>query len=108
MMLKFTKNETIVNVEFIDKDDSTSEFSYIEMVKRLYEDKKAEDPEFAGEFTDEEKSSVVSLISDINEQCFMPENVDNSSSIEFSEIDNSEQREKLEEIVNDSSLPFDL
>ena len=113
MKLKFTKKDTTVNVEFIEEDNSTYEFSYIEMVKRLFEDRIAEKPEIEGDFSEEERNSIMSLISDINENCLVPENVDNIQSDDESNSvkvlpSSSEQYDDIGEIEDGSSLPFDL
>jgi hypothetical protein len=113
MKLKFTKKDTTVNVEFIEEDNSTYEFSYIEMVKRLFEDRIAEKPEIEGDFSEEERNSIMSLISDINEKCLVPENEDNIQSDDESNSvkvlpSSSEQYDDIGEIEDGSSLPFDL
>ena len=69
MKLKIMKTGNEIDVCFFNADSTTSEFSYIEMVNRLYNDKEAEEPIFEGDFTDDEKLSITSLISDINTKC---------------------------------------
>lgn len=57
--------ECIVKVK--SDEGQEYDFSYIEMIKELYENKKLEDVEFEGEFSENEKKSVDELVSAINE-----------------------------------------
>ena len=52
---------------FLQKTDGTKmDFSYIDMMKELYVERKIGEAEFVGEFTDGEKDSVKVLIDEIN------------------------------------------
>lgn len=62
--LKKENDEYSIKVKINDEEKS---FSYIEMIKELYENKKLEDAEYDGDFSDTEKESVDSLVNDINE-----------------------------------------
>lgn len=62
--LKKENDEYSIKVKINDEEKA---FSYIEMIKELYENKKLEDAEYDGDFSDTEKESVDSLVNDINE-----------------------------------------
>lgn len=62
--LKKENDECSINVKI--SDDEEVAFSYIEMVKDLYENKELEAAEYVGDFTEKEKESVDSLVNDIN------------------------------------------
>lgn len=51
----------------LQKTDGTKmDFSYINMIKELYEEKKIEEAEIEGDFSEGEKESVKALIDEIN------------------------------------------
>lgn len=50
----------------INENGEKKDFSYIEMIKRLYEKEKLEEPEYEGDFSEGEIESVNQLIKDIN------------------------------------------
>lgn len=51
----------------LQKTDGTKmDFSYTDMIKELYDEKKIEEAEFEGDFSEEEKESVKVLIDEIN------------------------------------------
>lgn len=62
-------------------DDGEIPFSYIEMIKELYENKKLEAVEYDGDFSETEKESVDFLVNDINEHVrnFFENNEENLS-----------------------------
>ena len=74
--LKKENDEYSIKVKINDEEKS----SYIEMIKELYENKKLEDAEYDGDFSETEKESVDSLVNDINEhvQNFFEHNNENS------------------------------
>ena len=62
----FSKENDQCNI-IIQKTDGTKiDFSYIDMIKELYEERKIEDAEFKGNFTKEEQESVIELVNEIN------------------------------------------
>lgn len=48
------------------ENEEKIDFSYIEMIKQLYLKQKIEEPEYEGEFSDDEKESIQELIKEIN------------------------------------------
>lgn len=85
MKLKFVKDSDSVDVFFINSDGTFDDFSYIEMVNRLYLDKILESPDFVGEFSDPERESISSLFTEISRKCFgADENIEESVSTEDS------------------------
>jgi len=62
----FTKENDQCNIILQKADGSKIDFSYIDMIKELYEEQKIEEAEFEGDFTDEEQESVKLLINEIN------------------------------------------
>lgn len=67
MKLIFTKDEEKnISVE-LGTDTGKKEFSYIELVKSLWEKNELEESEFCDEITEDEKSRLNSMIKKINE-----------------------------------------
>ena len=66
MKLVFRKNdeEEISVFESFDGEERT--FSYSEMINTLIKSHKLETPETSGDFTDEEKKSINSMVAQIN------------------------------------------
>lgn len=62
----FTKENDQCSIVLEKADGSKIDFSYIDMIKELYEEQKIEKAEFEGDFTEEEKGSVNLLIDEIN------------------------------------------
>lgn len=62
----FRKDEDECKVFVEDLQGEMSEFSYIDMVGNLYREKEIQMPEFDGNFSDEEKESIIKLVNDIN------------------------------------------
>lgn len=62
----FAKENEECNVRLQKADGSNIDFSYIEMIKELYEEKKFDLAEFEGDFSEAEKESVNLLIEEIN------------------------------------------
>lgn len=69
MKLKFIKQADEVDVCFINSDGEISEFSYVEMVNRLYNEKVVQIPIFEGDFSEAEKESMSSLMNEIETKC---------------------------------------
>lgn len=68
MKLIFTKNEHS-EISVMHKIGSNAEeFSYVKMIKNLISDKKLDEPELNGIFSDSEKESIISMITDINSE----------------------------------------
>lgn len=67
MKLKFFKKADKNCVSILTKEDSELEFNYVEMIKQIYLDQSLEEAEISDEFTEEEKESIESLISDISQ-----------------------------------------
>lgn len=63
-ILKKENDECSIKVE---SDGDVMPFSYIEMVKNLYENKNLETAEYDGDFSETEKESIDSLVNAINE-----------------------------------------
>jgi len=70
MKIKFVKDSESIDVFLLNSDGSTDDFSYVEMVNRLYQDKNMETPDFEGEFSVPERESISSLFSGISRKCF--------------------------------------
>lgn len=65
MKLMFKKTEEgQISVNFKDGDKYT-DFSYSEMVRRIYEEKVIESAEIIGEFTQKERESITQLIKEL-------------------------------------------
>lgn len=73
MKLKYTKNQEgeILVVRGTAEDDE--QFSYVEMIKGLIQGDILEDPEFIGEFSEEEEQSLMRMHKQINATCHDPE-----------------------------------
>lgn len=68
MKLVFKKNEK-QEISVLSRDvDNTTDFNYIDMIKKLIDVKELEEPEFNGEFSDSEKDSVLTMINHINQE----------------------------------------
>lgn len=65
MKLLFTKDD---NAEITVKDNFGNEFKYINMIKSLIANKRLEEPDFVGDFSDLEIQSVKDMILDINSE----------------------------------------
>ena len=62
MQLSFDKDEQgNISVKFVDQD-RYKEFSYAEMIKRIYDDKRIEDAKIVGTFSEKEIQSITDLI----------------------------------------------
>ncbi|WP_156412622.1 hypothetical protein [Pseudohongiella spirulinae] len=48
--------------------DKQKAFNYVDMIKCLIEEKKLDEPELIGDFSDSERSSISSMISHINQE----------------------------------------
>ena len=68
MKLVFCKNEQQEISVFSQDGDNTVEFNYIDMVKNLIIVKRLQEPEFNGDFSQQEKESVLSMINHINDE----------------------------------------
>ena len=62
----FAKENEECNVRLQKTDGMNIDFSYIEMIKELYEEKRIDLAEFKGDFSESEKESVNVLIEEIN------------------------------------------
>jgi hypothetical protein len=68
MKLSFSKNDELeVSVSQKVGEDHQA-FNYIDMIKNLIENKKLDEPEIIGEFSDSEKASILSMVSHINHE----------------------------------------
>jgi len=65
MKLHFTKDQD-TNQVFIISKGIDMEFSYVEMIRRLYKERNIEESVFTGNFSDEEKSCITDLVQEIN------------------------------------------
>ena len=59
------KQDEDCSIKVYDNEEKI-DFSYIEMIKQLYLKQKIEEPEYEGEFSDDEKESIQELIKEIN------------------------------------------
>lgn len=62
----FSKENEQCKVIIQKTDGTETDFSYVDMIKELYEEKRIEEAEFEGVFTEGEKESVKALIDEIN------------------------------------------
>ena len=62
----FSKENEQCRIILQKTDGTETNFSYIDMIKEIYEQKKIEEAEFKGEFSEGEKKSVKALIDEIN------------------------------------------
>lgn len=66
MKLKFSQKNDKVDVKIVEKDNTEIEFSYVKMIDRIYNDESIEEPIIEGDFSSEEESSILSLISEMS------------------------------------------
>lgn len=66
MKLKFYKEEDNDYVKIVTQDGKELEFDYIEMIKYIFNDKKIEEADIDDQYSEEEKASIRTLISDIS------------------------------------------
>ena len=66
MKLVFSKNDQLEITVMQKNGDTTIEFNYVDMIKKLIDAKSLEEPEMIGEFSDSEKDSIMSMIEHIN------------------------------------------
>ena len=81
MKLLFKKNEDSQITVYQKLEDSYQEFSYVEMIKTLIETRKLEDPDFEGDFSESEKNSIKSMVTFINDEIAMTDEVTVESSL---------------------------
>lgn len=62
----FSKEDEQCSIILQKTDGTKIDFSYIDMIKELYEERKIEVADFEGDFTDGEQESVKTLIDEIN------------------------------------------
>lgn len=67
MKLKFSRKDDNSSVSILVEGSEELEFNYIEMVKRIYLDRKIEPAVIEGDFSVDEKKSIDDLISEISE-----------------------------------------
>jgi hypothetical protein len=68
MKLSFSKNEEL-EVSVTQKiGEEHKAFNYISMIKSLIENKRLDDPEIIGDFSDSERESILSMITHINNE----------------------------------------
>lgn len=82
MKWKLKKENDECSIKVKMNDDEEIPFSYIEMIKMLYENKELEATEYEGDFSETEKESVDLLVNDINVyvQAFFERDSDNKDS----------------------------
>lgn len=68
MKLIFKKNEQSEITVMQKTGGSEVEFDYVNMVKKLINDKNLEEPEIDGDFSESEKESIMSMVADINSE----------------------------------------
>ena len=62
----FLKKNEQCSIALQKADGTKMDFSYIDMMKELYVERKIEEPEFVGNFTDGEQESIKVLVDEIN------------------------------------------
>ena len=71
MKLSFIKNEELevsVSQKHGKHGDQHKAFNYVDMIKYLIKEKKLDEPELIGEFSDSERESISSMINHINQE----------------------------------------
>lgn len=68
MKLIFKKNEQSEITVMQKTGGSEVEFDYVNMVKKLINDKSLEKPEIVGDFSESEKESIIAMVADINSE----------------------------------------
>lgn len=68
MKLIFKKNEESEITVMQKTSGSEVEFDYVNMIKKLINDKNLEEPEIDGDFSESEKESIMSMVADINSE----------------------------------------
>lgn len=68
MKLIFKKNEESEITVMQKTNGSEVEFDYVNMIKKLINDKNLEEPEIDGDFSESEKESIMSMVADINSE----------------------------------------
>ncbi len=66
MKLKFYKEKDNDYVKIVTQDGKELEFDYIEMIKYILNDKRIEEADIDDQYSEEEKASIRTLISDIS------------------------------------------
>lgn len=85
MRLLFNKDEHgNISVKLVDKDGYT-DFSYGEMIKRIYDDKVIEDSDIQGSFTEKERKSINELIDNCRKAVF--EEPSEEEQVEIEDLD---------------------
>lgn len=62
----FRKENDECMVRLKGSQGEESDFSYINMMKVIYQERELQEPEFDDGFSDEEKESILNLVKDIN------------------------------------------
>lgn len=68
MKLSFSKNEELEVSVTQKTGEEHKTLNYIGMIKSLIENKRLDDPELIGDFTDSERESISSMIAHINKE----------------------------------------
>lgn len=68
MKLSFSKNEELEVSVTQKTGEEYKSFNYIGMIKSLIENKRLDDPELIGDFSDSERESISSMITHINNE----------------------------------------
>jgi hypothetical protein len=79
MKLVFRKNDEEEISVFQSVDGEESRFSYSEMINTLIKSHQLENPETLGDFTGEERKSIVSMVENINKVLRDSEEADENS-----------------------------
>tara|TARA_R110002074_G_scaffold284837_1_gene456580 strand:+ start:311 stop:568 length:258 start_codon:yes stop_codon:yes gene_type:complete len=67
MKLYFSKDDQDEIVVKMSTSTIQEDFSYVEMIKNLLNNNEFDETEFSGDFSDDEKSRIESMLSSINE-----------------------------------------
>ncbi|NKB82825.1 MAG: hypothetical protein GKS05_13270 [Nitrospirales bacterium] len=79
MKIVFKKDENSEITVFSKVDDNEQDFSYAEMIKALIESKVLGEPEISGNFTDDERKSITSMITLINKEIGKTEDLNSTA-----------------------------
>lgn len=67
MNIKMSRVDDHTNILIVDKNGIETPFDYVSMIRFLYGEREMSDAEFIGDFLDEEKASITTMVSKISE-----------------------------------------
>lgn len=66
MKLHFKKEDGSISITIVDESAECT-FSYEELIRKLYKDRKIDESDFTGEFSGDERNSINALVREITE-----------------------------------------